>query len=671
MLWSVSADGETNYYRNRQWLAFTGWAGETLSFGEWQDLIHPEDRSRVAEAWSRSVLSGDEYKMDYRLRHHSGLYRWVSSKGSPQRNEKGDVIQWHGTCSDIHDRVVAEEQAEESAKLTQGVVEASPDCVSLLALDGTVLLVNRSTLDCYGVTEAELLGRPWGSRLPNEYAPTVQALLAKAQAGEVGRSTVHVPHKGGVRWWDMVVSPVRDREDRIIRVAVSSRDVSDQRRAAELTKWAATHDPLTRISNRSLFNERLEWSIANARQSGDTFAVAILDVDHFKNVNDTLGHDAGDALLTAFAERLTASIRQCDLVARLGGDEFAMLLSDVGTTDTLEAALNKVLEATRQPFVFKGRIMDCSATLGVSIYRGDALNKAALLKNADVALYAAKTAGRGRWLLFAPEMRSDMQRRSSMISLAKQALAREWISPYYQPKVRLADGKLAGFEALLRWRHPRKGLQLPGTIKASFEDPVLSVQITDAMLHRVYQDMRSWEDAGRDFGHVAVNASAADFGRGDFADRILQSLTKARLRPSSLQVEVTETVFLGRGAECVESALKTLSAEGVKIALDDFGTGYASLSHLKQFPVDILKIDRSFISGLTDDADDAAIVGAVVNLGRSLDIAIVAEGVETLAQHHQLAALACDYGQGFLYGKAKSAQAVGQFMEPSWHAAAL
>jgi EAL domain-containing protein (putative c-di-GMP-specific phosphodiesterase class I) len=237
-----------------------------------------------------------------------------------------------------------------------------------------------------------------------------------------------------------------------------------------------------------------------------------------------------------------------------------------------------------------------------------------------------------------------------MLDLARSALKEERVIPFYQPKVSLRTGELCGFEALLRWRHPSAGLRSPDEIKAAFQDQNLACALSDRMIDQVLRDISRWRDQGLAWRHVAINAAAAEFRSGRFAERLLDRLYAAALPTSAIQLEVTETVFLGRGAECVEQALKLLSREGVLIALDDFGTGYASLSHLKQFPVDIIKIDRSFIAGLHSDPDDGAIVAAVINLARSLNIRVVAEGIETEAQHNTLLALGCDFGQGFLYG---------------------
>ncbi|HEX8534235.1 MAG TPA: EAL domain-containing protein, partial [Allosphingosinicella sp.] len=403
---------------------------------------------------------------------------------------------------------------------------------------------------------------------------------------------------------------------------------------------------------------QVEQVLARCEATDGEFALLLLDVDNFKRVNDTLGHDAGDKLLCTFAERLTAAARGDDVVARLGGDEFAVLLTGVGSPEGVAAAVDGLLERLREPCIYAGRMLDCHASIGASIYPMHGADRATLLKSADIALYAAKAAGRSNLKLFEPRMRREMQLRSSMLNLARDALSKKRIVPFYQPKVELRTGKTAGFEALLRWNHPARGVQMPATIAAAFEDTNLAAEISDQMIDQVIEDARRWLDDGVRFGHVAINAAAAEFRRGSFAEQLLERLDRARIPTSYIQLEVTETVFLGRGAEYVERALKTLSKAGVKIALDDFGTGYASLSHLKQFPVDLLKIDRSFVRDFDLFPDDGAIIRAVVSLGQSLGIKVIAEGIETEAHHRFLVGSGCEFGQGFLYAKAVPAAEV-------------
>jgi diguanylate cyclase (GGDEF)-like protein/PAS domain S-box-containing protein len=416
----------------------------------------------------------------------------------------------------------------------------------------------------------------------------------------------------------------------------------------------ATTDPLTGLANRSQFLSVAGREIERVRQSGGTLAIILLDVDEFKQINDALGHDAGDVILRAVADRLRASVRKSDLVARLGGDEFAIVLPDIGNELALERVFDTIFAKLREPLVCHGRLVECRSSMGVSIYPQHADTIETLLKDADIALYVAKTQGRGHVRRFTPDMRSIIESRTESLRMARAALEEDRIRPHYQPKVDLKSGRISGFEALLRWRDGDGRMRSPHGLAPAFEDFDLAVMLGDRMFDYVIQDMRMWIDQGIDFGHVGINFSAAEFRRDDLAERILERLRMAGVPPSRLEIEVTETVFLGRGTANVERTLLTLSNAGVRIALDDFGTGYASLSHLKQFPVDVIKIDRSFIANVTATANDTAIVHAVLGLGHSLGIEIVAEGIETEAQALYLRHEGCDYGQGFLYSEAVS-----------------
>jgi diguanylate cyclase (GGDEF)-like protein/PAS domain S-box-containing protein len=652
MLWSHGLDG--GVYYSRRFREFTGVPLGDPGAVERLALVHPDDRAQSEEAWRCSLAAGTPYEAQYRLRHNSGDYRWILSRAEPHRGPDGAVAAWYGSCTDIHARVLAQQAVDDSERLNRGIIEASPDCVSLLDLDGTQLFVNAAALRAHRLDDsASLVGRRWGERFPEPVRELAEAALARAQAGEAARLLVQ---SGSDRlWWDIVLAPVRDECGKPIRIVVIARDVTDQKLAEEKAQWAAHHDVLTGLPNRFLLQKRVDAAIESARAGGGRFALLLLDVDDFKRINDSVGHDAGDALLCTFAERLRAALRGEDTIARLGGDEFAILLADAADGDDVAAAVGSIFDRLREPCFYAGRMLDCQASIGASLFPAQGRDRAELLKNADVALYAAKAAGGASLKLFQPEMRMEMQKRVSMLSLARDALREERIVPYYQPKIDLRSGAVAGFEALLRWTHHSKGVQSPATIAAAFEDLNLAAEISDCMVDAVIADAVRWRDKGVAFGHVAINAAAAEFRRGDFADKLLERLHRSGLPSSALQVEVTETVFLGRGADFVERALNALSAAGVGIALDDFGTGYASLSHLKQFPVDVIKIDRSFVRDIEADPGDAAIIDAVVSLGRSLGIRIVAEGIETDRQHDFLHSLGCDYGQGYLYGKAAPA----------------
>ena len=554
-----------------------------------------------------------------------------------------------------------EQALRQSESLNQTINDASPDCVSLLDQDGNVLFSNQAAIVAYGLeSDAQLIGRPWGHLLDVDAQADRDVALDAARTGGVGRLRLSISTcTGGLRWFESLVSRVSNADEQLVRFMVMSRDITQQKSAEDQVRWTATHDSLTGLPNRALFQEQVDQLGA---QANSRFALLLLDIDDFKIVNDTLGHDAGDALLSTIGKRLRKSVREDDFVARLGGDEFAIILHEVKSKEATVAAAAKILDLLKEPWLYNGRLADCRVSIGASISALHGGDPAELLKKADMALYAAKTQGRERFALFQTVMRAQMEKRASELSLGRSAIAQDLIVPHYQPKIELRSGKLIGFEALLRWRHPTRGIQKPTTIAAAFEDVDLARALTDRILCSVITDMRHWSDIGLHFGHVAVNVAAADFKQSDFAERLIEKLDSGGVPRSRLQVEVTETVFLGRGAEYVEHALKTLSVSGIRIALDDFGTGYASLSHLKQFPVDIVKLDQSFLRDV-EDAHNQAIIRTVIGLGRSLNLDVVAEGVETEEQEAYLIAQGCPFGQGYLYGKAVPARRVREIIQ--------
>jgi diguanylate cyclase (GGDEF)-like protein len=435
-------------------------------------------------------------------------------------------------------------------------------------------------------------------------------------------------------------------------------DIHDRKTVEDQVRWAATHDTLTGLPNRWLFQECLTENVERAQARGGKVGLMMLDVDHLKLTNDLLGHLGGDALLKEFVARVRGAIGPEDVLARLAGDEFGIVLPDVGGRTDLERLADKIIGALEHPFRIDWYSQNCRASIGMALFPHHGGNEIELMKSADIALYDAKRRGRGQAMIFNSDMASGVQRRMSMLAVARDALQKERVEPFYQPKVELGTNRIVGFEALLRWHHPSRGVQLPATIAAAFEDPEVALDLSDRMFELVVRDMRRWAQDGVAFGKIAVNVSAAEFRRENFAERILDRLAGAGLSATQLEVEVTETVFLGGRSGHVERALKVLCDAGVTIALDDFGTGYASLTHLKRFPVDVLKVDQSFVRDLSHDRDDAAIVRAIMSLGRSLGLSVVAEGIETADQAALLMKCGCKLGQGYLFGKAIPARDV-------------
>lgn len=352
---------------------------------------------------------------------------------------------------------------------------------------------------------------------------------------------------------------------------------------------------------------------------------------------------------------------QNDLAA-IGGDEFGIILVEPMRLEHSIRYAERVIKRLRQPFSYAGRKLIIKGSIGVTAFPDHQADPMDLMKAADIALYRAKAQGRNRVVVYTPEMGQEIEDQAVLRQQVRKALLREQFLPHYQPKIDLASGRIVGFEALARWEHPSRGILTPAAFSAAFADPELGVALGKQIISRAAQDMRQWLDTGIDFGRIAVNLSSAEFNRPHLAEEVLSLLDAAKVPSDRLEVEITETVLLGRSAEYAGTILRMLCERGVRIALDDFGTGYASLTHLKQFPVDHVKIDRSFVRDLEEDADDAAIVAAVINLGHSLNLAITAEGVETPGQALRLRALGCHNAQGFLYSQAMTASEVAEFI---------
>jgi diguanylate cyclase (GGDEF)-like protein/PAS domain S-box-containing protein len=561
----------------------------------------------------------------------------------------------------------AEQALRESEEHYRYSVELNPQIPWIADPQGNILNVSSRWTERIGTRVEEALGSGWIQTLhPDDLAPTLQRWSHSLATGEPFDTEYRLRLADGSYRWALARAAARRGEDgSILRWYGMAEDIHDRKLAQEALHWAAYHDDLTGLPNRRLFQERLQEVLDRAAKAQQRVGLLIMDIDDFKQINDQFGHDAGDALLKAFGKRLASYIRATETVARLGGDEFAVILPDVAGEDDVARMAMDILARMQEPLMLGNLVRECRSSIGGTISNRQNISAEELLKQADLALYSCKAAGRGLFEMFKPAMRDEAQKRTSALEVARQVVVHDWIEPFYQPKVVLGSGRLAGFEALLRWRHPRLGLQSPDTLAPAFGDTELGIAIGARMLSCVASDMRRWLDAGLDIGRISINASAAEFRRDDYAQRVLQHLREAGIPPSRFEVEVTETVFLDHDIENVQRTLRVLSEGEISIALDDFGTGYASLSHLKQFPVDIIKIDRSFVSGLVTDAGDAAIVKAVLSLGQSLGIRVVAEGVETAAQAAFLREHGCDLGQGYHFGRPMPAGEVRQFIA-SW-----
>ncbi len=463
---------------------------------------------------------------------------------------------------------------------------------------------------------------------------------------------------GTQRWVRSVAEP-EITDGAVSRIIGSIQDITEQRQQAAKMERLAFYDSLTGLPNRALFQIRFSTAVAEAEQLGSKVGLLILDLDHFKDLNDTLGHAAGDALLRSVSEQLLAVYCGTDRVARLGGDEFAVIIPNVRDANDLMVPTERFRELLRDPHEPDGKRLPISVSIGAALYPEHDRNAAGLLRNAEIALYRAKNAGRNRFVIFEQSMREEVEQRISLLGEIRSGIERGEFALYYQPLVRIAEPRaVTGFEALMRWKHPARGVLAPDKFLAGLEDPELSLSLGEVALDSAMAQMRAWIDTGIDFGRIAVNLSASQFRGGNLAKAIVAKLARARVPAKRLTLEVTENVYLGWGSDVVAETIRALHEAGILIALDDFGTGYASLTHLKQFPIDRIKIDRSFVR----DLRDPAIVAAILSIGASMGIEVVAEGVEDVHQLELLGTMGCDQAQGYYFARPMPATDVPKFL---------
>jgi diguanylate cyclase (GGDEF)-like protein/PAS domain S-box-containing protein len=445
-------------------------------------------------------------------------------------------------------------------------------------------------------------------------------------------------------------APIHDRGGRVAGLVVVFHDVSEAQTMAQRMTHLAQHDILTSLPNRGLLDDRLEQGIALARRHSRRLAVLFIDLDHFKHINDSLGHLIGDQLLRAVALRITPCVRSSDTVSRQGGDEFIVLLSEISHAEDAALIADKIRLAVLEPYTIANHLLHLTASIGVSIYPEDGVDPESLIQCADTAMYHAKEKGRNRSQFFKDEMNFHAAERQIIREDLRHALDRREFVLDYQPKVNLASGAITGVEALIRWRHPSRGVLLPLEFIQVAEDCGLIVQIGQWVLRAACLQAQRWLAGGIRFGTMAVNISAVEFRNDRFFEEVCDILESTGLEPRYLELELTETAVM-RNFDATSAVLQSLSAMGIRIAVDDFGTGYSNLSYLKRFPINTLKLDKSFVHDIPENANIATIVRSVIHMGQSLHLQVVAEGVENAEQLKFLRAYGCAEGQGFYFSK--------------------
>ncbi|HKB81057.1 MAG TPA: EAL domain-containing protein [Thermoanaerobaculia bacterium] len=511
---------------------------------------------------------------------------------------------------------------------------------------------NRFMEDLTGLLAGEVLGKRAVDFFPVIGDQPVDEILSRVLKGEtvtLSETPYMIPNTERQGWISAAYRPQHDSKGNITGVIGQVRDLTERKRAEQQIEYQAYHDALTGLANRRLFQEHLALALALAQRRHRPVAVLFLDLDHFKVVNDSLGHTMGDALLREIALRLRNSVREGDVVARVGGDEFTIVLQELEKKEDAAAMAQRVLRIVSEPADVDGHRLYITTSIGITVYPDDGEDAETLLKNADNAMYRAKAVGRNTYEMSTQELSRSMQERLTLENGLHQAMERSEFEVYYQPQIDIRTMRIVGMEALLRWRHPERGLMSPGSFLSVAEERGFIVLIGDWVLRTALMQARTFHDMGFPDFRVAVNLSARQFRELSLVDGIEAAIRESRTDPKSLELEITESVAM-ENLDLTFKVLERLRQLGISIAIDDFGMGHSSLSYLKRFPIDALKIDRNFVEDLPDRFEDAAIVRSVIELAQGLNLRVVAEGVETKPQLDFLKEHGCREVQGFYFG---------------------
>ena len=608
-----------------------------------------QDQAFYRELWER-IQNGESFRGVFVNRRKDGSLFHEEKTITPLRDGHGRITHFVSTGKDISERIHAEESVRASEEHLRTIIDTEPECIKLLTADGRLIDMNAAGL---AMIEADGLDQVVGKSMTRLLLPEHRdAFIALNQAvfrGEKGMLIFEIEGlKGTRRWLETHAVPMITRTGETVLLGIT-RDITDRKTVEERLSYLVHHDELTGLPNRTLFNDRLNQAIIDAERHDRLVAVIFLDLDRFKNINDTLGHEVGDFLLQGVAERLLGAVRRGDTVARLSGDEFAIVLADLAHTDDAARIAQKILEALAKPLPIDGRDLFASASLGVTLYPLDTRDSQELLRNADIAMYRAKEHGRNNYQFYTAEMTSKAFEHMRIEDALRRALEHDEFTLHYQPIVSATTGGLIGFEALIRWQTGDKGLVPPLQFIPIAEETGLIIPIGEWVLQNACAQLARWHAQGRPDLRMSVNLSVRQFRNLNLVATVGRALAAAGLDPAHLELEITESIMVEE--QVVINTLRELSALGVNFSIDDFGTGYSSLSYLKRLPIDTLKIDRSFVTDIPGDTDNAAIAQAIIAMAHSLGMRVVAEGVESLAQQHFLQQHGCDAMQGYYFSK--------------------
>ena len=643
---------------NNHFLATRGLTRE-FALGKFPHEVYPPELMAELTPHLERAMRGEESSYERRLRLPSGGERWVRVRIAPRRGPEGRVLGYYVVSTDIHELKLGEQELRRANSILSAHFDNTP--LGVIEWDTELRIVRWSgqAEAIFGWSASERLGRKiteWRAIYEEDQAAAMEMIRSLAE-GRVRQGTQLVRNyrkDGSVIWVEWHSSALHDETGAVISILSLAQDVSSRIQAEERLQFMATHDGLTGLPNSVLLNARLENALARARRTRTRVGVMFLDLDHFKDVNDTHGHRVGDSLLKELARRIRATLRQSDLLARISGDEFVVVLEDVADDYAPDQVARKILDEVRRPFHIEGNEIQVSCSLGLALHPDDGVDAETLLKNADAAMYHAKELGRNNFRPFSMELGARRERRLTLETALRRALRDNELALHYQPIMDLATGAVERAEALLRWNDPERGLVLPAGFVPVAEETGLGHALGSWVIDQACRQARAWRDRGVGAISINVNLSASQLRDTAMVADLKKTLDRHGCEPGWLQFEITETSMV-RDVEGASMVLARLRNLGVRIAIDDFGTGFSSLSHLRHLPVDALKIDKSFVADIDaapraarDVAGGAAIVSAVIGLARGLGLDVVAEGVEKESQLAMLRAEGCRRAQGYL-----------------------
>ncbi len=651
-IFMTDLEGQCRYVNDR-WCQMTGLSAEQAVGLPWMDTLHPDDRDQVETVWRQVVAKGNELVVDHRFRNPSGRVIWMDTRAVPLRDRAGQVIYYLGANTDIADLKRTEETLRASEARFRSYFELPLVGIGLTGPDKRWWEVNDRLCEMLGYRRAQLLQLSWTELTYPDDLSTDLAQFDRVVGRRIDGYSIDkrfLRQDGSVLYASVSSRCVRKSNGAVDYFVIVVQDITERKQAEEYIQHLAHHDTLTGLPNRTLLTDRLQQAVLRATRDHSQTGVLLVDLDHFKRINDTLDHTVGDRLLREAGKRLQECVRECDTISRQGGDEFAVVLPDLVGSDEAPRIAQRILAKMTEPYQLDDHVLHVTCSIGISVFPRDGRNAETLLKNADNALYRAKDLGRNTYQFYQSGATLVARERLSLENSLRYAVERQQLELYYQPKWDFHTNAIIGAEALIRWNHPELGLLPPARFIPIAEDSGLVLSVGEWVLRAAVEETTHLHRNGWPGLRVAVNLSARQFHQSDLADLVRNLLVETQLDPTCLELELTEGILMHHNADNL-AALKSFRAMGVRLAIDDFGTGYSSLSYLQQFPVNVLKIDRSFVTDLPANQSNVAIIDAIVTLAHGLGLVVVAEGVETVEHSEFLRAHGCDEGQGYYFGR--------------------